>query len=311
MLDAILSLGPNRLITIAVFLILAMAAIAVYFGWQARKLEREIALSEQDPDTLLSGAGNSDGQKRQASFMDAIVSQFNLRHHLGQNDAREWLASAGYRNAEAEIAFLFARAVCAVVFFFATLLYLSFVANYGYARVACFALALCAAFVGLWTPSLWLNAVSALRYASIARTWPNCLDYLLICVECGLTIDQGLREAANDAQSQSAALADELSLTSAELSYLPRRRMAYDHLATRVSLDPVRDFCFAMAQSERYGLPIGHTIRILAQKNRDARLREAEQKAAALSAKLTLPLMVFFFLPLLILTLAPLAMRLL
>ena len=51
-------------------------------------------------------------------------------------------------------------------------------------------------------------------------------------------------------------------------------------------------------QSEKYGTPIGQTLRVMAQENRDMRMSEAEKKAAALPPKLTVP-MILFFLPVL------------
>ena len=95
---------------------------------------------------------------------------------------------------------------------------------------------------------------------------------------------------------QSVALAEELTLTTAELSYLPDRRQAYENLAKRTDLDGVKSVCMALMQSERYGTPLGQSLRVMAQENRDMRMNEAEKKAAALPPKLTVP-MILFFLP--------------
>ncbi|WP_163525889.1 type II secretion system F family protein, partial [Klebsiella oxytoca] len=84
----------------------------------------------------------------------------------------------------------------------------------------------------------------------------------------------------------------------AELSYLSDRRIAYDNLQKRTDLDGVKSVCLALAQSERYGTPLGATLRVMAQENRDARMTEAEKKAASLPPMLTVP-MVLFFLPVL------------
>jgi tight adherence protein C len=94
------------------------------------------------------------------------------------------------------------------------------------------------------------------------------------------------------------ALAEELTLTTAELSYLQERRQAYENLAMRTGLDPVRSITTALMQAERYGTPLGSTLRVLAQESRDQRMNEAEKKAAALPPKLTVP-MILFFLPVL------------
>jgi tight adherence protein C len=103
---------------------------------------------------------------------------------------------------------------------------------------------------------------------------------------------------SNEVGTQSVALAEELTLTTAELSYLPDRRQAYENLAKRTDLDGVKSVCMALQQSERYGTPLATMLRVMAQENRDMRMSEAEKKAAGLPPKLTVP-MILFFLPVL------------
>ena len=117
---------------------------------------------------------------------------------------------------------------------------------------------------------------------------------MLICVESGMSIEHAFRRVSEEIGSQSLALAEELSLTTAELSFLPDRRQAYENLASRTGLDGVKAVCLALIQSERYGTPLGQTLRVLSQENRDMRMNEAEKKAAALPPKLTVPMIVFF-----------------
>ena len=109
--------------------------------------------------------------------------------------------------------------------------------------------------------------------------------------------------------SQSVALAEEFTLTTAELSYLPDRRQAYENLAQRTGLEGVKAVCLALQQAERYGTPLGTTLRVLAQENRDMRMSEAEKKAAGLPPKLTVPMIVFFLPVLFVVILGPAAIR--
>jgi tight adherence protein C len=133
---------------------------------------------------------------------------------------------------------------------------------------------------------------------SIKRAFPDTLDLLLICVESGMSIEAAFRKVSNEVGTQSVALAEELTLTTAELSYLPDRRQAYENLAKRTDLDGVKSVCMALQQSERYGTPLATMLRVMAQENRDMRMSEAEKKAAGLPPKLTVP-MILFFLPVL------------
>ena len=117
---------------------------------------------------------------------------------------------------------------------------------------------------------------------------------MLICVESGMSIELAMRRVSEEIGTQSAALAEEMSLTTAELSFLQERRKAYENLANRTGLEQVKGVVTALIQAERYGTPLGQALRVLAQESRDQRMSEAEKKAAALPPKLTVPMIVFF-----------------
>ena len=57
------------------------------------------------------------------------------------------------------------------------------------------------------------------------------------------------------------------------------RKQAYENLALRTNLEGVKSVCMALQQSERYGTPLGQTLRVMSQENRDMRMSEAEKKA--------------------------------
>jgi tight adherence protein C len=149
---------------------------------------------------------------------------------------------------------------------------------------------------GIYLPSLMLTNLIARRQKSIKNAWSDALDLLLICVESGMGIEPAMQRVAREIGSQSVPLAEELTLTHAELSYLPERRRAFENLAKRTGLQTVKAVVASLIQSERYGTPLGQALRVLAQENRDSRMQEAERKAAALPPKLTVP-MIMFFLP--------------
>jgi tight adherence protein C len=155
-----------------------------------------------------------------------------------------------------------------------------------------------AAYAGMHVPLMFLKNRIAKRQLSIKRAFPDALDLLLICVESGMSIEAAFKKVSDQVGSQSVALAEELTLTTAELSYLPDRRQAYDNLAKRTDLEGVKSVCMALQQAERYGTPLANTLRVLSQESRDMRMSEAEKKAAGLPPKLTVP-MILFFLPVL------------
>ena len=100
-------------------------------------------------------------------------------------------------------------------------------------------------------------------------------------------------------------LAEEFSLTTAELSYLQDRRSAFENLGKRTGIGGIKAVATALIQAERYGTPVGQALRVMAKENRDMRMSEAEKKAAALPPKLTVPMIVFFLPVLFVVILGP------
>ncbi len=120
-----------------------------------------------------------------------------------------------------------------------------------------------------------------------------------------MSIAAAFRKVSMEIGTQSVPLAEEFTLTTAELSYLPDRKTAYENLQKRTGLEGVKSVCMALMQSERYGTPLCQTLRVMAQENRDMRMNEAEKKAASLPPKLTVPMIVFFLPVLFVVILGP------
>jgi tight adherence protein C len=231
-------------------------------------------------------------------YVQRIVDQFNLSKWVGQEEARLKLIQAGYRGQAPYVTYLFVRMITPVVCFLFSLIYLFVVLKFDQPATIKLGICIAAAYVGMQLPLVLLKNKITRRQLSIKRAFPDTLDLLLICVESGMSIEAAFRKVSNEVGTQSVALAEELTLTTAELSYLPDRRQAYENLAKRTDLDGVKSVCMALQQSERYGTPLATMLRVLAQENRDMRMSEAEKKAAGLPPKLTVP-MILFFLPVL------------
>ena len=242
-------------------------------------------------------------------YMKRVVDQFNLTKWVGQEEAREKLIQAGYRGQAPYVTYLFFRMVSPVVAFSVSMFYLFFVLEMDKPATVKLGMALVAAFVGMQLPYIFLKNKIGKRQLSIRRAFPDALDLLLICVESGMSIEAAFRKVSQEIGSQSIPLAEELTLTTAELSYLQDRKVAYENLSRRTDLEGVKAVCVALQQSERYGTPLGQTLRVMAQENRDMRMSEAEKKAAALPPKLTVPMILFFLPVLFIVILGPAAIR--
>ena len=159
--------------------------------------------------------------------------------------------------------------------------------------------------LGAYLPIILLKNQVIKRQKSIRKAWPDCLDLMLLCVEAGMSVEHAFKRVAKEIGQQSQELAEELALTNAELSFLEDRTRAYDNLGRRTGLDNVRSVMTALIQAERYGTSIGNSLRVMAEEGREARMMEAEKKAASLPPKLTVPLIVFFLPVLFIVIISP------
>jgi tight adherence protein C len=231
-------------------------------------------------------------------IVSKVVEDFNLGKWLAQEAARDKLVMAGYRGQAPYITFLFFRMVTPIVFLLLAVLYVFVISKMQQTMTVKIGMCVAAAFFGMQAPMVFLKNAISKRQLSIRRAFPDALDLLLICVESGMSIETAFRKVSVEIGSQSIQLAEEFTLTTAELSYLPDRKVAYENLAKRTGLEGVKSVCLALQQSERYGTPLGQSLRVMAQENRDMRMNEAEKKAAALPPKLTVP-MILFFLPVL------------
>ncbi len=243
------------------------------------------------------------------SFMKNTVERLKLSNILESEDTREKLAQAGKRGQAPIITFLFFRFVMPFIVFAAALFYLFVVTHFTWSPTMKFLTAFGAALFGYYLPDVFVSNMIQRRQQSIMQAFPDALDLLLICVESGMSIESAFTRVAGEIGAQSVELAEELGLTTAELSYLQERRQAFENLARRCGHPGVKAVAAALTQAEQYGTPLGQALRVTAQENREMRMQEAEKKAAALPAKLTVPMIVFFLPCLFVVILGPAIMK--
>jgi len=243
-----------------------------------------------------SGRGSLRNQDQ--SFMRDLVDKFNLKKVLADESTAGNLRMAGFRGQGPLAVYLFARFVLPAILFLVALFYLFVLLKLDHPPMMKVSAAIVVAIIGFYLPNLYISNLIKKRQLSIQRAWPDSLDLMLICVESGMSVEVAFRKVSEEIAVQSIPLAEELTLATAELSYLQERRQAYENLATRTGLDSVRAVSTAMIQAERYGTPVSTALRVLADENREMRMTLAEKKAAALPPKLTVP-MIIFFLPVL------------
>jgi tight adherence protein C len=247
--------------------------------------------------------------KETRQFIKQLVERLSLRKALADDNTASMLLQAGFRGEAPMLVFLFARFVLPFAFLAAAFLYVFVLFDLNRPFIFKLIIVLFSGYAGFYAPVLYVKNALNKRQQSIRRAFPDALDLLLICVESGMSIEAAFRKVAEEIGTQSVPLAEELSLTMAELSFLQDRKTAYENLANRTGLDGVKSVCLALMQSERYGTPLGTTLRVMAQENRDMRMAEAEKKAAGLPPKLTVPMIIFFLPVLFAVIMAPAIIR--
>lgn len=225
-----------------------------------------------------------------------LVDALKLKKVFEAETSREKLRQAGLRSERHLITFLALRMIVPVVLSAVTFVYVSTFFAERLSPNMRVVVTVLGFIIGFYLPAMAVSNLVTKRKASIKKAWSDALDLLLICVESGMALEPSFIRVAKEIGSQSVPLAEEMSLTVAELSYLQDRRKALDNLSKRTGLETVKSVVTSLIQSERYGTPLGTALRVLAQENRNDRMAEAEKKAAALPPKLTVP-MILFFLP--------------
>ena len=293
---------PERAITLLIALsvfatILTVAAPML----EGDKLRGRMKLVSNERDRLRAQhkanmQGEAKLRERTKGGLSQLVDVLNLRKIFEAEASRDKLRQAGYRAERHLLIFLAVRLVTPVILAALVFVYTSTVFADRIPPQMRLVSTMIGFVSGMLLPGIMLKNLIQRRQMSIQRAWSDALDLLLICVESGMAIEPALQRVCREIGTQSVPLAEELTLTHAELSYLQDRRKAYENLGKRTGLPTVKSVVTSLIQSERYGTPIGTALRVLAQENRDARMQEAERKAAALPPKLTVP-MILFFLP--------------
>jgi tight adherence protein C len=307
---------------IAVFAAVSAAAVVFTLGSsfvgnksQIKQRIKRVALEREklraEEMARLRGGGGKDNEPRSIrrvagkEYMTKVVQRFDLQKALADENTVGQLAQAGYRGQGPLTTFLFMRFVTPFALFFVGLFYFQFTI---FAANPLWQNAIYALFLGLvgaYLPNLMLKNRTIKRQQSIRRAWPDALDLMLLCVEAGMSVEHAFKRVSKEIGMQSVELAEELTLTTAELSFLEDRTRAFENLGRRTGLDNVKSVMTSLIQADRHGTSVGTSLRVMAEEGREARMMEAEKKAAALPPKLTVPLIIFFLPVLFIVIMSP------
>ena len=308
-------LPPGISIDDLIVVVSALSSLSVVLlVWYAlapadRGAKRARMLSEQRKAMKAGIAGPVRRQNKEraasTSFMHDVVNKLQLLKSTQAEKTAIKLLRAGWRDKDALVYYLFFK------------LLLPFVLG-GVAVVATFVfdaydldltrkMAVCvgAVVLGAYLPDLIIKNQTHKRRDKLSKSVPDALDLMVICAEAGLSLDATLSRVSGEMENTDPELAEELSLTSLELGFLPDRRKALSNLGLRTDLSVLRSLTNTLMQSERYGTPLASSLRVMASESRDERIMKAEEKAARLPAMLTVPMIIFIMPPLFVVLIGP------
>jgi tight adherence protein C len=214
---------------------------------------------------------------------------------------RRALTSAGYRSVNAAILYSAGQIICPLIFAILTLSALG--VRRGWMP------AILAGMTGAMVPGLWLTRQTKRRQKVIRNGLPDALDLLIVCLEAGSSLDQGIVKASDELEIAYPPLAEELRLVTTEIRAGKPRLEALKNLAARTKVDDVRALVAMLVQTDRFGTSVAQALRTHAETSRVKRRQNAEERAAKLSVKLVFPLVFFLFPALYVVVLGPAAIR--
>jgi tight adherence protein C len=169
--------------------------------------------------------------------------------------------------------------------------------------------AMASAIAGWILPIFIISHLVKKRIKAVVSGLPNALDLLVVCVEAGLSLEDGLQRVARELRESQPALAEELALTWAEASILPDRTQALVNLSDRIDNPSLRAVVGMMSQSLRFGTPLGQSLRVGAAEMRNDQMTKLEERASRLPALMTIPVMLFIMPTIFLIVGGPAALR--
>lgn len=246
-------------------------------------------------------------QRREQSLglMRQLVQKLNL---LRTNEAKKvtiLLSRAGYRKNDALVVFFFAKLSLPFIFGGLAVLFIYGLPIWDLQGPMRWIICLGMVVLGGYGPNIYLKNAITKREKSLRKGLPDALDLLVICAEAGQSLDAALKRVAQELGNFAPEISDELSLTSIELGLMAERRTALDNLVQRTNIPEIRNVVNALSQTEKYGTPLAHTLRVLSAEYRSDRMMRAEEKAARLPAVMTVPMIIFILPPLFVVLIGP------
>jgi tight adherence protein C len=238
-------------------------------------------------------------------LMRSVVVRMKLLSSKHAESCTLKLSRAGFRSNDAMIMFLFAKVFGPLASGLAAAFLFYVVEIFDWQAMLKIGAVVAATLAGTYLPDLYVSNAMQKRQKQLRKALPDGIDLMVICAEAGLSLDATMQRVSRELARTWPELADEYSLTSVEIGFMPDRRQALENLSARCFLPGVRAMVNTLSQTEKYGTPLADSLRVLAAELRTERMLKAEEKAARLPATLTVPMILFVLPPLFVVLIGP------
>ncbi len=265
------------------------------------RLNPRKAAAKADGKKNLRQQAGSDRLDRYAGFLEPKNKEEMSR-------TREWLNRAGYRGPSAVRNFHATQFVGGIG---CILLGLGFLAlrnatnESPQSPIFTILIILLPGLLGYYAPRRWVDGRVTARTQEIQDSFPDALDMLLVCVEAGQSLDQGILRVSREMRDSSAILAEELDTVANEIKAGLDKASVLRAFGARTGVSDVISFVTVMIQSQQFGTSIAEALRLYSADMRDKRVMRAEEAANKIPTKMTLGTMLFTVPPLLIILVGP------
>ena len=302
----------NPLFLISLFSIIFIVFGGIFlFTWKISNHSIDRRLQHLKKYSIEAGGAPSQANKNwRDSLMKDLVKLSMPNGKWDTSPLRMHFWRAGYPHQEAVFVYYGLKTLLCIILFILAIIY-CFIFLTDNDLPSKLLLSLVFAGIGYYLPNLWLRYRIKARKEQIFNTFPDALDLIRICVSSGLGLDAAIARVGNELSISSKALSEEFHQLNLELRAGATRENALKNLATRSGVEDIQSLVSMLIQSIRFGTSVSESLRIHAEGLRSKRKLKAQEAAAKIPAKLSIPMILCIFPALFVVILGPSVLRIL
>jgi tight adherence protein C len=302
--------SSSMLVMLLVFLAAGTLAFAfMAFARVRGSMKRRTARIMDDDD-----ARNPKRSLRYSSLKAVTqLIEYTTKHYAVGNDAdmrllRKRLIQAGIYDPRGVAFFFIARTVLAVILGIAMFVVVPMVKPGGGSFH--WLMVIVGGIAGYIGPSMYIDRRIKKRTIEHRSGFPDFMDLLVVCADSGLSMEASFERVSRELGESYPSLTANMHVTNLEIRAGRNLKEALERFGDRLALEEARAFATLINQSIDLGSSITDALRVYSDDMRHKRLSRAEEKAYALPAKLSVPMMVCIFPVLFVVILLPVFVRL-